>query len=40
MDKDLTSEEAISDFTVGLEASQVQSFGPGLFYIFSSDFDA
>lgn len=37
--KGLTSEEAASDFVVGLEVSQGQSFGPGLFYIFSSDHD-
>lgn len=35
-----TSEEAASDFIVGLEVSHGQSFGPGLFSIFSSDLDA
>jgi len=37
MAKDLTNEEAISDFAVGLEVSPVQSSGQSLFYIFNSD---
>lgn len=39
MKNSMETEQAVSEFTVGLEVPQIQSFGPSLFYIFNSDFD-